>query len=206
MLMSGEWGVLDKLCPAYWACTEFRSSSGIAEPDDGGTAPPTRDLSPLVVVADHPEAAHDAIVTEHAPVVGTGHNAIGVAVGTHGGDRTAVVTAKAAEDLDSLPAVIENAEAGGARSAGRCDAALSGGGVRTFVEVDPSLFLMAVAVAASAALTVAALVLLSACAAAARGPQRQERLVGQAGPPDGRIRPPGGQTGTPGWIRRSRRR
>ena len=120
--------------------------------------------SPLVVVADHPEAADGAVATEQVPVTGTGHHAVGGAVGTHGGDRRAVVTGEAPVDLDDLPAVVEDTEAGGARSAGSSDASLSVGRVRAFVEVDPSRFL--VAVTASAVTAVSALALLAALAAA----------------------------------------
>ncbi|MFF3918348.1 hypothetical protein ACFYZB_33590 [Streptomyces sp. NPDC001852] len=97
------------------------------------------------MVADHPEAAHDATVTECAIAVETGfaavvmgHHAECRAARSHDGDRRATVAVEAPEDLDGPPAFIEDIEAVCAGSAGRGDTPLDEGGVRTFVEEDPS--------------------------------------------------------------------
>src|SRR5438128_1215402 len=109
-------------------------------PDSGGLGFPVLRVAPLplLVVADHPEAAHDAVVGEKAPVDGAGDDTEGAAVGADGGDRRPVVAGETAEDLHDLLAVVENVEATGPQPAGRRDAALRMGGECPFVEVDPA--------------------------------------------------------------------
>ncbi|MGW2649066.1 hypothetical protein ACWC2T_30130 [Streptomyces sp. NPDC001393] len=120
---------------------------------------------PLVVVADHPEAAHDAVVTEYAIAVETefaavamGHHAEGLTAGSHGGDWRASVAVETSEDFDGPPAFIADIEAFRAPSVGRGDAPLDEGGVRTLVDEDPSGSPVAVTVSTAAVTSTAAIV------------------------------------------------
>ncbi|MER6075035.1 hypothetical protein ABT187_40755 [Streptomyces sp. NPDC001817] len=78
-----------------------------------------------------------AVETGFAAVV-MGHHAESRAARSHDGDRRTTVAVEAPEDLDGPPAFIEDIEAVCAGSAGRGDTPLDEGGVRTFVEEDPS--------------------------------------------------------------------
>ncbi|MGW7525759.1 hypothetical protein [Streptomyces sp. NPDC054783] len=152
------------------------------------------------MVADHPEAADDAVVTECAIAVETefaavvmGHHAEGLAAGSHDGDRRATVAVEAPEDLDGPPAFVEDIEAVRARSAGRGDAPLNEGGVRTFVDEDPSGSPVAVTASTAAVTSTAVAAPVSASAPVLR----LSGVVGRLGGVVGRL---GGVVGRLGRV------